>query len=167
MNNSYQSYSTYILESLPELVATWSEEYVKDTFMPPQSRRPALCLRQKGDELLLIKNSVHTEGGVSTSSEEIINLVAFEYKFFDDHLPGNVLEKTVYTEDFDAYVIEIEEYMGSHAPLIIMKIYWRNKKLALNLSQYNVYKEVTNPQLVHLHSLLNNSYDDLIHSIDG
>jgi CYTH domain-containing protein len=135
--------STFLLNSIPKDLSDWKKEYTKDTYLPPDSGHPMIRLRKRGDKLFMTKKYPKVAGDFSTMIEETINLLDYEYTFLEENLSGNVLEKTRYSKQFEGYIIEIDEYLDDLAPLKVMDIEWDGEVQELDLSQFDIKKEIT------------------------
>lgn len=153
--------STFLLNSIPTTLTNWKKEYTKDTYLPPDANHPMIRLRKRGRQLFMTKKYPRIPGDFSTMVEETINLLDYEYEFLEKNLQGNVLEKTRYSKKFDGYTIEIDEYLGDLAPLKIMDIEWENESQELDLSEYDIKKEITQQNSLAAGNLAGKKYSDI------
>jgi CYTH domain-containing protein len=93
--------------------------------------------------------------------EETINLLDYEYEFLEKNLVGNVLKKTRYSKKFDGYTIEIDEYLGDLAPLKVMDIEWEGQPQELDLSVYDIKREITQQNSLAPGNLAGKKYSDI------
>lgn len=140
--------NTFLLNSIPENLEGWVKEYTKDTYLPPQSDHPQIRLRKRGDDCYLTKKFPKKEGDQSVMIEETIGLTEVEYNFFENSLTGKVLEKIRYSKKFEDHTIEIDVYQANLTPLMVMDIEWVGSPKEIDLSEFDIKKEVT--QSVHL-----------------
>ncbi|NJK70995.1 MAG: hypothetical protein HC932_01920 [Thermales bacterium] len=153
--------STYLLNSIPDNLDDWKKEYTKDTYLPPDADHPMIRLRKRGEKLFMTKKYPKTSGDLSTMVEETINLIDYEYGFLEKNLIGNVLEKTRYSKKFNGYTIEIDEYLGDLAPLKVMDIEWEEEVKELDLSRYDIKKEITQQNSLAAGVLAGKKYSDI------
>jgi adenylate cyclase len=153
--------STFLLNSIPKDIIEWKKEYTKDTYLPPDAGHPMIRLRKRGDALFMTKKYPKVAGDFSTMIEETINLIDYEYAFFEQSLVGNVLEKTRYSKEFNGYVIEIDEYLGDLAPLKVMDIEWDGEVQNLDLSRFDIRKEITQQNSLAAGNLAGKKYHDI------
>ncbi len=135
--------STYLLNSLPSNLSDWKKEYTKDTYLPPNAEHPMIRIRKRGNRLFMTKKYPKFPGDFSMMIEETINLLDYEYDYFEKNLIGKVLEKNRYSKKFEGYIIEIDEYLSDLNPLIVMDIEWDNEIIPLDLSKFDISKEIT------------------------
>ena len=88
-------------------------------------------------------------------------LVVLNQNFLEKSLVGNVLEKTRYSKKFDGYVIEIDEYLGNLAPLKVMDIEWDDEVKDLDLSTFDIKKEITLQNNLAAGNLAGKSYAEI------
>jgi adenylate cyclase len=153
--------STFLLNSIPNNLLDWKKEYTKDTYLPPDAGHPMIRLRKRGEQLFMTKKYPKVPADFSTMIEETINLLDYEYAFLEKNLIGNVLEKTRYSKKFDGYVIEIDEYLGDLAPLKVMDIEWDSEVQNLDLSTFDIKKEITQQNNFAAGNLAGKSYKDI------
>jgi adenylate cyclase len=153
--------STFLLNSIPENLIDWKKEYTKDTYLPPDAGHPMIRLRKRGEQLFMTKKYPKIPGDFSTMVEETINLLDYEYNFLENNLKGNVLEKTRYSKKFDGYTIEIDEYLGTLSPLKVMDIEWENGVQSLDLSGYDIKKEITQQNNLAAGNLAGKNYAEI------
>jgi adenylate cyclase len=153
--------TTYFLNSTPDNLFDWKLEYTKDTYLPPDAHHPMIRLRKRGDQLFMTKKYPKVAGDFSTMIEETINLLDYEYEFFEKNLVGNVLEKNRYSKKFDGYIIEIDEYLGNLAPLRVMDIEWDGEPQNLDLSMFDIKKEITQNNNLAAGNLAGKIYTDI------
>lgn len=153
--------STYLLNSIPTDLSDYKMEYTKDTYLPPDARHPMIRLRKRGEQLFLTKKYPKVAGDFSTMIEETINLLDYEYAFFEKNLQGNTLEKNRYSKKIDGYIIEIDEYLGDLAPLKIMDIEWDAEILDIDLSKFDINKEITQQNNLAAGNLAGKKYSEI------
>jgi adenylate cyclase len=153
--------STYLLNSIPTNLTDWKKEYTKDTYLPPDAEHPMIRLRKRGEKLFMTKKYPKVAGDFSTMIEETINLLDYEYTFLEKSLVGNVLEKTRFSKKFDGYTIEIDEYLGQLAPLKVMDIEWDDEVKNIDLSAFDIKKEITQQNNLAAGNLAGKSYEEI------
>jgi CYTH domain-containing protein len=153
--------TTYLLNSIPSDLSDWKPEYTKDTYLPPDAGHPMIRLRKRGDQLFMTKKYPKVAGDFSTMIEETINLLDYEYEFLEKNLFGNVLEKNRYSKKFDGYIIEIDEYLSNLAPLKVMDIEWDGDPKELDLSDFDIKKEITQNNNLAAGNLAGKNYADI------
>jgi adenylate cyclase len=153
--------STFLLNTIPTNLTDWKKEYTKDTYLPPDAGHPMIRLRKRGESLFMTKKYPKVAGDFGTMVEETINLLDYEYKFLEKNLAGNVLEKTRYSKKFDGYTIEIDEYLGDLSPLKVMDIEWDGEIQDLDLSSYDINKEITQQNSLAAGNLAGKKYSEI------
>jgi adenylate cyclase len=153
--------TTYLLSSIPTNLSDWKLEYTKDTYLPPDAHHPMIRLRKRGDQLFMTKKYPKVTGDFSTMVEETINLLDYEYEFLENNLKGNVLEKNRYSKKFAGYTIEVDEYLGNLAPLKVMDIEWDGDPQELDLSMFDIKKEITQNNNLAAGNLAGKNYADI------
>jgi CYTH domain-containing protein len=153
--------TTYLLNSIPTNLSDWKLEYTKDTYLPPDAHHPMIRLRKRGDQLFMTKKYPKVAGDFSTMIEETINLLDYEYEFLENNLKGNVLEKNRYSKKFAGYTIEIDEYLSNLAPLKVMDIEWDGEPQELDLSMFDIKKEITQNNNLAAGNLAGKNYADI------
>jgi CYTH domain-containing protein len=153
--------TTYLLNSIPANRSDWKLEHTKDTYLPPDAGHPMIRLRKRGQQLFMTKKYPKVPGDFSTMIEETINLLDYEYEFLETNLVGNVLEKNRYSKKFDGYIIEIDEYLGKLAPLKVMDIEWEGGPQKLDLSMFDIKKEITQNNNLAAGNIAGKNYADI------
>ena len=153
--------TTFLLRSIPTNIDGWKKEYTKDTYLPPYADHPMIRLRKRGETMFMTKKYPKVPGDFSTMVEETIHLLDYEYEFFESNLTGNVLEKNRYSKKFDGYVIEIDEYLSDLAPLTVMDIEWKDTPQKIDLTAYDIVKEITQQNNLAAGKLAGKSYQEI------
>lgn len=146
MAKEIEKENTYLLSSVSEDVRRgWECEFTKDTYYPPDTNNPQLRLRQRGEaSYFLTKKYPKVEGDLSTMIEETIHLSEKEFSFLEISLRGLTITKNRYKKQFNEYTIEIDEYIGDLAPLIVLDIEWEGERPKVELKDFDIIKEITN-----------------------
>ena len=153
--------STFLLNTIPADLSDWKKEYTKDTYLPPDAGHPMIRLRKRGEKLFMTKKYPKVAGDFSIMIEETINLLDYEYAFLEKNLIGNVLEKTRYSKKYEGCTIEIDEYLGDLAPLKIMDIEWDSEVIDLDLSHFDIKKEITQQNSLAAGNLAGKKYTEI------
>ena len=161
MSTYIERESTYLLNSIPSDLFKYKKEYTKDIYLPPDAGHPMIRLRKRGEKLFMTKKYPKVPGDYSTMIEETINLLDYEYEFLEKNLPGNVLEKNRYSKKENGYVIEIDEYIGKLAPLKVMDIEWDTVVLDLDLTEFDIKKEITQQNSLAAGNLAGKNYSEI------
>ncbi len=163
MAKEIEQENTYLLSSVPEDVRReWECEFTKDTYYPPDTRNPQLRLRQRGESsYFLTKKYPKVEGDLSAMIEETIHLSEKEFSFLEISLRGLTIAKNRYKKQFNEYTIEIDEYIGDLAPLIVLDIEWEGERPKVELKDFDIIKEITNTAALAAGQIAGKKYEEI------
>jgi CYTH domain-containing protein len=113
----------------------------------------------------LTKKYPKIEGDLSTMIEETIYLSLIEYTWLESKVAGNVLEKNRYSKEFEGYIIEIDEYLGELAPLVVMDIEYEIAKPIITPFEELIVKEITQNSSLAAGKIAGKKYEDIIKNV--
>lgn len=108
--------------------------------------RPVVRVRREGDEYVL----TYKGGGLMAREEYNLPLNEESFNHLIEKADGRIIDKTRYFIPFDKYTIELDEFKGELAPLVMAEVEFESIEEALSFVPPSWFKEdVTNDPEYH------------------
>lgn len=113
--------TTYLANSLPELIKGLEGRTIIDTYFPAEAVHPHLRIRQKGASYTLTKKTKVNPDDASTQTEENVELTKEEFDALNaGH--GKTVAKIRYEVPLDGHTAEIDVFTGALEGLVLVDV---------------------------------------------
>ena len=158
---------TFLASRIPDGLSSCEYAILEDTYFPISLKHCHLRLRRKGDNYEITKKLKQREGDPSSFVESTIILDRDEYLAFSS-VDGKRISKKRYKYVYNAYLLEVDVFMGGLEGLILIDVeFTGDKEKDLYVMPPFCLYDATRESFLAGGKLAGKSYIDIKPGLDG